>query len=249
MWGNGSACVLGGGACSRQSRMRNPARPRRNERRSRYTVSSAKGSRSFSTVALREHPASVATSHDHTSEAVNVWRGNTSARNKQKVRPQPPRWPRSEQNTRWPRNAWPFTAKGSLPKERLWRFNAPRQPQCGQGDCLREKAVSSTPGHHAQSEKANGTSDFAARAVRDRSSFLWRPFRRRSSVEQDQGKAEAALDGTLPALRLHSNPKLRGQCDTITALPTTALLDVTAIRRTSNSKWMSCSPQDKSRTT
>jgi hypothetical protein len=47
---------------------------------------------------------------------------------------------------------------GSLPSERLCRFNAPMQPQCGHGDCLREKAVSSTPARHGQNEKANGTS-------------------------------------------------------------------------------------------
>jgi hypothetical protein len=31
------------------------------------------------------------------------------------------------------------------------------QPQCGQGDCLREKAAPSTPGRRAQNEMADGT--------------------------------------------------------------------------------------------
>ena len=35
---------------------------------------------------------------------------------------------------------WPSAALGSLPNERLCRFNAPRQPQCGHGDCLRGKS-------------------------------------------------------------------------------------------------------------
>ncbi len=50
-----------------------------------------KGSRNFSAAALLESPASRFTNHCHTSEAVNVYRGNTPAANKENVRPQPSR--------------------------------------------------------------------------------------------------------------------------------------------------------------
>ena len=59
-----------------------------------------------------------------------VRRGKTSAKKQAKVRPQPLRCPRLEQNTRWPRKVWPSVALGSLPSERLCRFEAPTQPHC-----------------------------------------------------------------------------------------------------------------------
>ena len=62
----------------------------------------AKGSRKVSTAAVTERPASNSSSHRHTSEAVRVCRGKTSASRTEKVLPQPPRWPRLEQNTRCP---------------------------------------------------------------------------------------------------------------------------------------------------
>ena len=77
--------------------------------------------------------------------------------------PQPPCGPRLEQNTRCPRSRCPVAVNRSLPKERLCRFKVPTQPQCGQGDCLREKVARSTPENRAQNEKANGTSVLAAR--------------------------------------------------------------------------------------
>ena len=46
---------------------------------------------------------------------LTVWRGNTSARKMEKLRPQPPRWPRLEHQTRCPRWAWPLAALKSLP--------------------------------------------------------------------------------------------------------------------------------------
>ena len=61
-----------GGPHQPASRVRNPSSFRRNPRRNRYKVSSAKGSRIFSAAALSESPASTCTSQRHTSEAVNV---------------------------------------------------------------------------------------------------------------------------------------------------------------------------------
>lgn len=46
--------------------------------------------------AFTESPASSSTSQAHTREAVNECRGSTSARIREKVRPQPPRAPRLE---------------------------------------------------------------------------------------------------------------------------------------------------------
>ena len=122
------------------------------------------------------NPANSFTRHCHTSDAVIVCRGKTSASNMEKVRPQPPRCPRLEQNTRWPRQVSPSAALGSLPNDRLCRFSAPRQPQCGQGDCLREKAWSSTPARRARNEMANETSALAARTGNGSSSFFARHF-------------------------------------------------------------------------
>jgi len=162
VWHNGSACATVGGPHRPASRVRNPSSFRRNPRRSRYTVSKANGSRSFSAAALSESPASTSTSQRHTSEAVNVCRGKTSARTSENVRPQPPRRPRLEQNTRWPRNDWPLARKGSLPTERLCRFSVSTFPQRGQRCCLSEKASPSTHRCRAQNEKANGTSTLVA---------------------------------------------------------------------------------------
>jgi hypothetical protein len=187
----------------RQSRVRTASRRRPSPRRSRYIVSSANGSRTFSTAALSESPACSFTNQRHTSEAVKVCRGKTSARKKTKVRPQPPRRPRLEQNTRWPRQVWPSGVWGSLPSERLWRFNAPTQPQCGHGDCLSEKGGFSTPAHRAQNEKADGTSRLPARRQPESSSLL-RPSQRRNSVQKGLRKEGTALT----ALRLRSDRKL-----------------------------------------
>jgi len=66
-------------------------------------VSSPKGGACASTAALMEPPANQRSSKDHNPEAFTVWRGSTSARKMEKVRPQPPRWPRGQHQTRWPR--------------------------------------------------------------------------------------------------------------------------------------------------
>jgi hypothetical protein len=224
---SGSACTLSGGAFSRQSRARNASSRHRSWRRNRYPDSNAKGSRSASAAALSESPASSFTNHRHTSEAVNVCRGNTSASNMENVRPQPPRWPRLEQNTRCPRQVWPSLALGSLPSERLCRFNAPTQPQCGHGDCLREKAACSTPGRREQNEKVDETSRLAARKPRSSSSFL------RHCLTAQLGsigfrKRQDGADGTITTLNSYSRPGLRVQFGQNTALLTTALRLLTA---------------------
>lgn len=57
------------------------------------------------------------------------------------VRPEPPRRPRSEQNTRWPRIDRPLVWAGSLPRRMLCRFSMSQRSQRGQRRCLREKAL------------------------------------------------------------------------------------------------------------
>jgi hypothetical protein len=87
---------------------------------------------------------------------------------------------------------WPSVVWGSLPSERLWRFNAPTQSQCGHGDCLSDKVGFSTPVHRAQNAKADGTSRLPARREPESSSFL-RPSRRRNSVQKGLRKDGTAL--------------------------------------------------------
>ena len=134
---------------------------------------------SFSTAALIESPASISASHFQRIEAGSEWRGSVSARQSKKVRPQPSRRPRLEQNTRCPRRVRPLRTRGSLPKERLCRFRVPLQPQCGQGDCLREKAWHPTHWHREENERANGTSHLAARVKPGWSRFFLMGLQRR----------------------------------------------------------------------
>lgn len=163
-------------------------------------VSSAKGSRSFSAAALSESPANNLTSHDHTSEAVNVCRGKMSARKKANVRPHPPRSPRLEQYTRCPRNVSPSVALGSFPNARLCRFKLPMQPQCGHGDCLREKAAPSTPGRRAQNEKADGTSPLLPKVNQSRRAFSARHLKTAELGSERFEKKKDGADGTSSTL-------------------------------------------------
>ena len=71
-----------------------------------------------------------------------------------------------------PGRVWPSRRRDHCRKEWLCRFKVPAQPQCGQGDCLREKVARSTPGRRAQNEKADGTSALAARTKPGSSSFF-----------------------------------------------------------------------------
>ena len=87
--------------------------------------------------------------------------------------PQPPRLPRLEQNTRWPRAHCAPAWAGSLPRRKLCRFSVSTRSQRGQRCCLREKAIPSAPTRRAQNEKASGTSGPAARSHMSSSSFSW----------------------------------------------------------------------------
>jgi hypothetical protein len=178
-------------------------------------VSKANGSRNFSAAALGDRPASTSTSHCHTREAVKVCRGKTSANTMENVLPQPPRWPRLEQNTRWPRTVWPLARAGSLPRKMLCRFSVSTWPQRGQRCCLSEKAGTATRNRHAQNEKANGTSTLAARKPPPASSFFDGTSRRRNSVVQDKRKSRTALT----ALRPHCHRKLTQIHDPNSAQP------------------------------
>lgn len=152
VWNNGSVCREGGGGCSRQRQLRTPSSRRRTPRTMPYAASRESGRRSVSAAALSAAPPSKARSSIHKSDALNVWRGNTLAKNSGKVFPQPPRSPRSEQNTRWPRTSEPFATAGSFPRSTLWRLSVPRHPQCGQQCRLSEKARRLTPPRHPRNE-------------------------------------------------------------------------------------------------
>jgi len=109
------------------------------------------------------------------------------------VFPQPPRCPRLEQYTLWPRTVSPPAVWASLPKARLCRFKLPAQPQWGHGDCLRKKVGASTPARRAQNDKADGTSPLLPKCNRSRRAFLHGTSRRRDSVQEDLEKRQ---DGT-----------------------------------------------------
>jgi len=138
-----------------------------------------------------------------------VCRGKMSASIIEKVPPQPPRRPRLEQNTRWPRTTWPLVLTGSLPRRKLCRFSVSIFPQRGQRCCLREKAGTATLARRAQNEKGGGTSRLVARKPRPASSFFDGTSRRRNSVQKGLGKSGTALT----ALHPHSDRKLIRICD------------------------------------
>jgi len=67
-----------------------------------------------------------------------------------KVRPQPRRRPRLEQNTRCPRFTRWQCAPDPLPESGPWRLSVANRPQCGQRRCFREKARRPRRPHPAQ---------------------------------------------------------------------------------------------------
>jgi hypothetical protein len=84
--------------------------------------------------------------------------------------------------------------------ERLCRFKLPKQPQCGHGDCLREKVGSSTPAHRAQNEMADGTSTLVARNPLAPSSFFARHCLTAGLGSEGFEKKQDGADGTSATL-------------------------------------------------
>src|ERR1035437_1541295 len=92
-----------------------------------------------------EPPSNQRSNNAHKTADLTVWRGSTSARKMEKLRPQPPRWPRLQHQIRWPRwTCLPAGLFGSLPYSLLWQLSVFTAPQSGQQSCLSRKRYGSS---------------------------------------------------------------------------------------------------------
>lgn len=139
VWASGSACEHCGGGSTLHNDVRKTSSLRRKRRQIPRRVSSANGRRSASAAAFREVSSRRLVSNAHSRRALKVCRGRICERKMEKVRPHPPRFPRFEQKTRWPRKTLPAATAGSLPRRRLWRLSRPQRRQWGHRCCLSQR--------------------------------------------------------------------------------------------------------------